>query len=104
MDNCDKVYLRAFDLMRVPLFQIITMLLSMMAFAGTDLDGFKWKNRVLVVLAPVDTDAQLKEQRAIEAASAAGFSKRDLIMVAEIGSEGPLHRKLASKSAISRCC
>ena len=46
----------------------------MSAFADTDLDGLKWKNRVLVILAPSESDTQVKEQRAIDAAAAAGFS------------------------------
>jgi hypothetical protein len=48
---------------------------------------------VLVVLAPSENDPQWKEQRAIDAAGAAGFSERDLIEAAELGAEGPLHRK-----------
>ena len=79
--------------MRVLLFPIITSLVCMSAFADIDLAGFKWKNRVLVVLAPSESDTQLKEQRANDAAAAAGFSERDLIEVAEIGAEGPLHRR-----------
>src|SRR5271165_3175529 len=79
--------------MRVLLFPIITSLVCMSAFADIDLAGFKWKNRVLVVLAPSESDTRLKEQRAIDAAAAAGFSERDLIEVAEIGAEGPLHRR-----------
>jgi hypothetical protein len=83
--------------MRVLLFPLITCLATMIAFAETDLSGFKWKNRVLVVLAPSDHDQQLREQQAIAAAAAAGFSERDLIVVAEIGAEGPLHRMFSTK-------
>jgi hypothetical protein len=64
----------------------------MIAFAETDLSSFKWKNRVLVVLAPSDHDPRLSEQQAIAVAAAAGFSERDLFVVAEIGTEGPFHR------------
>jgi uncharacterized protein DUF4174 len=85
------------DAMRVLLFPIITSLVCMIASAETDLAGFKWKNRVLVVLAPSENDIQLKEQRAIDTAAAAGFSERDLIEVAEIGAEGPLHRRFGIK-------
>jgi Domain of unknown function (DUF4174) len=79
--------------MRVLLLPIITCLLSMIAVADADLASYKWKNRVLVILAPSDNDPQVKEQRASAAASAAGFSERDLIVVSEIGLEGPIHRK-----------
>jgi hypothetical protein len=65
----------------------------MIAFAETDLTSFKWKNRVLVILAPSADDPRLKEQRAIAAAGISGFSERDLVVVAETGSDGPLHRK-----------
>jgi hypothetical protein len=34
---------------------------------------------------------------AIAAAAAAGFSERDLIVVAEIGTEGPLHRMFGTR-------
>jgi hypothetical protein len=83
--------------MRVLLFLIFTSHLSMIAFADTDLASYKWKNRVLVILAPSDNDPQLKEQRATAAASAAGFSERDLIVVTEIEVEGPIHRKFGIK-------
>jgi hypothetical protein len=66
---------------------------TMMAFADTDLPSYRWKNRVLVILAPSDNDQKLEEQRASASASAAGFSERDLIVVTEIGVEGPIHRK-----------
>jgi Domain of unknown function (DUF4174) len=79
--------------MRVLLFPIVTSLVSTIAFADTDLASFHWKNRVLVVLAPSDNDTQFKKQQSIDAAAAAGFSERDLIVIAEIGAEGPLHRQ-----------
>jgi len=71
----------------------------MIAFAEADLASYKWKNRVLVILAPSDNDLQLKEQRASAAASAAGFSERDLIVVTEIGVEGPIHRKFGIRQS-----
>jgi Domain of unknown function (DUF4174) len=83
--------------MRVLLFPIVASLLSLIAVAGADLAGYKWKNRVLVILAPSDNDPQVKEQRASAAASAAGFSERDLILVTEIGVEGSIHRKFGIK-------
>jgi hypothetical protein len=83
--------------MRVLLLPILTGLMCMIAIADTDLTGFKWKNRVLVVLAPSDNDPRLKEQRTVDAAATAGFSERDLIEVAEIGAEGPLHRRFGIK-------
>jgi uncharacterized protein DUF4174 len=84
-------------LMRVFLFSIITSLMCTIAIADTDLAGFKWKNRVLVVLAPSENDPQLKEQRTIDAVATDGFSERDLIEVAEIGAESPLHRRFGIK-------
>lgn len=69
----------------------------MIAFAETDLSTFKWKNRVLVLLAPSDHDPRLGEQQATATAVAAGFSERDLIVVTEIGTEGPLHRMFATR-------
>lgn len=79
--------------MKVLLFSILTVLSGMTALADADLASYKWKNRVLVILAPSDSDPNLEEQRASAAASAAGFSERDLIVVTEIGVEGPIHRK-----------
>ena len=79
--------------MRALLFSVFTCLVTMIAFAETDLSTFKWKNRVLVLLAPSDHDPRLREQQATATAAAAGFSERDLIVVAEIGTEGPLHRR-----------
>ena len=83
--------------MRALLFSVITGLVTMIAFAETDLSTFKWKNRVLVLLAPSDHDPRLREQQAIATAVAAGFSERDLIVVAEIGTEGPLHRTFGAR-------
>ena len=69
----------------------------MIAFAETDLPSFKWKNRVLVVLAPSDRDPRLLEQQATAAGAATGFSERDLLVVAETRTEGPLHRMFSTK-------
>ncbi len=85
--------------MRVLLIPIVTSFLSIVAFADTDLASFKWKNRLLVVLAPSDNDTQLKKQESIDAAAAAGFSERDLIVIAEIGAEGPLHRQFGIRAS-----
>jgi hypothetical protein len=85
--------------MRVLLFLTITSLLNMIAVAETDLASYRWKNRVLVILAPSDNDPKLKEQRASAAASAAGFSERDLIVVTEIGAEGPIRRKFGIRES-----
>jgi hypothetical protein len=75
------------------MFSIVWAISSMTAFADPDLPSYRWKNRVLVILAPSDKDQKLEEQRASASASAAGFSERDLIVVTEIGVEGPIHRK-----------
>ena len=83
--------------MRALLFSVITCLVTMIACAETDLSTFKWKNRVLVLLAPSDHDPRLGEQQASATAAAAGFSERDLIVVAEIGTEGPLHRMCGTR-------
>ena len=83
--------------MRALLLPVIACLVTMIAFAETDLSSFKWKNRVLVVLAPSDHDPRLREQHGIAEAAAAGFSERDLIVVAEIGTEGALHRMFGTR-------
>jgi hypothetical protein len=83
--------------MKVLLFPVITCLVTMIAFAETDLSSFQWKNRVLVVLTPSAHDPRLGEQQAIAAAAVAGFSERDLIVVAEIGTDGSLHRRFGTK-------
>jgi Domain of unknown function (DUF4174) len=83
--------------MRALLFPVITCLVTMIAFAETDLPSFKWKNRVLVVLAPSDRDPRLLEQQATAAGAATGFSERDLLVVAETRTEGPLHRMFSTK-------
>jgi hypothetical protein len=83
--------------MKALLFSVFTCLVTMIAFAETDLSTFKWKNRVLVLLAPSDHDPRLGEQQATATAVAAGFSERDLIVVTEIGIEGPLHRMFGTR-------
>jgi hypothetical protein len=83
--------------MKALLFSVFTCLVTMIAFAETDLSTFKWKNRVLVLLAPSDHDPRLGEQQATATAAAAGFSERDLIVVAEIGTEGSLHRMCGTR-------
>jgi hypothetical protein len=85
--------------MRVLLLSIMACLLSLIAVADADLAGYKWKNRVLVILAPSESDPQVKEQRASAAASTAGFSERDLIVVTEIGVEGSIHRKFGIRES-----
>ena len=45
-----------------------------------DLRHFQWKNRVLLLFAPSETDAVLKEQTALIEAHATGFQDRDLIV------------------------
>jgi len=79
--------------MRVCLFLLLASFMSSLLFADNDLAGFQGKNRVLVLLASSADDPLLREQQAINAASAAGFGERDLIMVLEIRQDGPLHRK-----------
>jgi hypothetical protein len=59
--------------MRILLFPVITCLLTMIAFAETDLSSFKWKNRVLVLWAPSDHEPRLPEQQAIAAARGGFF-------------------------------
>jgi hypothetical protein len=82
--------------MKIFLLPILTGLMSMAAFGANDLASYKWKNRVLVVLAPSETDEQLKKQQLIVAEAAAGFAERDLTVVTEIG-EGTLRRQLSIK-------
>jgi hypothetical protein len=84
--------------MRALLFPVITCLVTMIAFGETNLSSFKWKNRVLVVLAPSNHDQRLQEQQTIAAAASAGFSERDLIVVAEIETEGPLHHMFGTRA------
>jgi hypothetical protein len=70
----------------------------MITFADADLASYKWRNRVLVILAPSNNDPQLKEQCASAAASAAGFAERDLLVITEIV-EGPIHRKFGIRQS-----
>jgi len=84
---------------KVLLFLFVTSLLSTIAVADEDLASYRWKNRVLVILAPSDNDPQLKEQRASAAASAAGYLERDLIVVTEIGVDGPIRRKFGIRQS-----
>jgi hypothetical protein len=63
------------------------------AFSPPDLASFQWKNRLLVLLAPSANDTELKKQQAIASEVTAGFSARDLILLAETRPAGPLHRK-----------
>ena len=90
--------------MKALLFSVFTCLVTMIAFAETDLSTFKWKNRVLVLLAPSDHDPRLGEQQATATAGAAGFSERDLIVVTEIGTEVPFIACSPPGSVIFRSC
>jgi hypothetical protein len=51
---------------------------------ATPLDEFYWKNRVLVVVAPVD-DGDPKTQRQIYESAAAGMSERQIVLSEALG-------------------
>lgn len=87
------------DSMKIFLLPILTGLMSVATFAANNLASYEWKSRVLVVLAPSETDGQLKKQQSIVAEAATGFSERDLTVVTEIRVEGPLHRQFAAKGS-----
>ena len=58
---------------------IFGVLLVMSNSDASPLDQFRWKNRVLVVVAPVG-DASAKQQRQIYQSSAGGMSERQVVL------------------------
>ncbi len=52
---------------------------------SADLDRYRWKSRVVVVVAPEPGDPRLAEQRAILEEAGRGMRERDLVLVAEAG-------------------
>lgn len=57
------------------------------SFADLDLDALRWKNRVLVLFSPSESDASFQLQKQGLASSAQGVLERDL-MVLEIVEQG----------------
>jgi hypothetical protein len=55
------------------------------AAARDDIDRHRWRDRVLVVLAPSEADAELAEQRRSFRATAGQNRERDLVLIEGIG-------------------
>lgn len=55
------------------------------AAASGDLDSYRWRARVLVVLAPDAADTRLAAQRRIAERARPGLKERDLVVLVETG-------------------
>lgn len=67
----------------------VSLLIAMTVAAGADtLGAHRWKDRVVVLIAPNASDSQLREQRAILRAAAAGLKERDIVIL-EALDDGP---------------
>ena len=61
--------------------------------AAGSLDGYRWKKRVLVLLAPDASNRDLERQQSAYEQSLAAYEERDLVVLREIDAGGPLHRQ-----------
>ncbi len=55
------------------------------ATPGAAMSGYQWKNRPLVVFAPVNQSVNLVRQRRIINANRAGFQNRDMVVITVVG-------------------
>jgi len=83
--------MRSISLIFVPLFLLINSSLAQAgekaSVANLDLDSLRWKNRVLVLFSPSESDASFRLQKQRLASSTEGVLERDL-MVLEIMEPG----------------
>lgn len=70
------------------------------SFADLDLDALRWKNRVLVLFSPSESDASLQLQKQGLASSAQGVLDRDLMVleIVEQGQSKAVNHLLSEKS------
>lgn len=84
----------------------MSLLIAMTVAAGADtLGAHRWKDRVVVLIAPNASDSQLREQRAILRAAATGLKERDIVIL-EALDDGPeataLRRRFAAGQNVFR--
>lgn len=72
---------------------VILILFSHALSRGIDLAPYRYKNRLLVILAPNAADADYRSQTAQAQENAEGFRDRDLIILSETEPDGELHRQ-----------
>ncbi|RJF64391.1 DUF4174 domain-containing protein [Rhodopseudomonas palustris] len=65
---------------------------------ASPLDDFRWKNRVLVIVAPAG-DAAAERQRQIYQAAASGMSERAIILREAVGDNDPARQMRSHLSA-----
>lgn len=70
------------------------------SFADLDLDALRWKNRVLVLFSPSESDASFQLQKQGLASSAQGVLDRDLMVleIVEQGQSKAVNHLLSEKS------
>ena len=69
--------------------------------AATDLDGLKWKKRVIVLLSASPTDARLLTQKEKLASQRSPMAERDVVVLEETSAQGPLHRRFSVRDDFS---
>ena len=72
---------------------VILILFSQALSRGIDLAPYRYKNRLLVILAPNAADAGYRSQTEQAQQNAEGFRERALIVLSETEPDGGLHRK-----------
>ena len=92
----------------VPLATAVSLFLGIAVAAGAaanPLAAHRWKDRIIVILAPDAGDPRLSEQRALLDAARDGLKERDIVVLEAVG-DGPdasaLRRQFADGKAVFR--
>jgi Domain of unknown function (DUF4174) len=69
---------------------------------GIDLDSYRYKSRLFVILSPDEKNAALQSQEAEVRHHARGFQERDLVVLTETVPNGELHERFKVTGDIFR--
>jgi hypothetical protein len=83
---------------RIAILSVVAALATVVPAGAASLDGLRWKNRVLVLVAPSAQDDQLQAQRRLLQAASGGMRERDIVVMDAIG-DGQQARELRKRSA-----
>ncbi|HEY0793575.1 MAG TPA: DUF4174 domain-containing protein [Chthoniobacterales bacterium] len=85
--------MRPFFRCLIPACLFSLLMMTPYASPAGSLDDYRWKKRVLVLLAPDASNRDLGQQRTACDQAPAAYEERDLIVLQETGADGPLHRR-----------
>ena len=72
-------------MIKLAAFNVVLAVATVTQATADPLSAARWKNRVLVVMAPTSTDENLATQRGIIEAATRGMEERHLILIEAVG-------------------